>query len=107
VANNKVQQNYIGLNAAGTAALGNATGIEINSASSNVLGGIGASYRNFISGNSRSGILVHGAGATANEARNNQVGLKPDNTTLKNGGTAIRVFDGGRLKLSDENQVRA
>jgi hypothetical protein len=104
---NIVLGNYIGLDLTGKLALGNATGIEINGAPANVLGGVGVYYRNFIAANSGNGILVHGTGATANEAHNNWVGLKSDNTYLKNGGPAIRVFGGGQLKLSDENRVRA
>ena len=51
--NNVVQGNYIGLNAAGTAALQNGSGIEItNSAQSNTIGGTGAGAGNVISGKS-------------------------------------------------------
>jgi titin len=104
---NIVRGDYIGLDLTGKLALGNATGIEINGAPSNVLGGNDGNYRNFIAANSGNGILVQGSGATANEARNNQVGLKSDNTNLKNGGPAIRVFGGGQLIMFPNNRVRA
>lgn len=107
VVNTQVYSNYIGLDQTGKIGLGNATGIEINGAPLNVLGGSDGNYRNFIAANSGTGILVHGVGATANEARNNQVGLKSDNSNLKNGGPAIRVFSGGQLRLFNDNRVRA
>ena len=61
-----MQGNYIGLNAAGTAALGNTqSGISISSgATNNTIGGTAAAARNVISGSTGSAnILVNGNGA--------------------------------------------
>jgi CSLREA domain-containing protein len=57
---NKVEGNYIGTDAAGTADLGNTgSGVRIEgSASSNTVGGTGAAARNVISGNSGDGVLI-------------------------------------------------
>ena len=52
-----VENNLIGTNAAGTAALGNGTGIGIN-CSDSTFGGTTASARNVISGNTGRGILM-------------------------------------------------
>ena len=58
---NVVQGNYIGLNAAGTAAVKNSNGsqnigVNIGNASNNVIGGDTAAARNVISGNSGNGV---------------------------------------------------
>jgi hypothetical protein len=70
--NNAVQGNYIGLKAAGNAALSNSLGIRINMANSNVIGGETAAVRNIISGNWNVGIYV---GSSAdNLIQNNYIG---------------------------------
>ena len=73
--NNVVQGNFIGVNAAGTAALGNVNdGIIINSSSNNLVGGALAAARNVISGNGASGVYLTGASATANVIQGNYLG---------------------------------
>ena len=60
---NLVQGNFIGVDATGANALGNATnGISIDSASLNTVGGTTAGARNIISGNTNYGIEVFNAG---------------------------------------------
>jgi parallel beta-helix repeat protein len=72
---NLVQGNYIGVDATGTNALGNAiNGVSIQSASSNMIGGPIAGARNIISGNTNHGIEVFSAGATANVIQGNYIG---------------------------------
>jgi hypothetical protein len=56
VSNNSVQGNLIGTNSAGTAALANFDGIQIQG-SSNLIGGNTTAARNVISGNARHGIF--------------------------------------------------
>ena len=57
--NNLVQGNYIGVNAAGTAALPNESGIVFfNNAPNNTIGGSTAAHRNVVSGNRNIGILI-------------------------------------------------
>jgi hypothetical protein len=54
-----VAGNFIGLNAAGTGALANGTGITINGdATNNTIGGTLAGMGNVISGNNGNGVLV-------------------------------------------------
>jgi len=79
ISKNLIQGNYIGLNAAGTAAIANAySGIEINSGpSANVIGGIGGA-RNFISGNGNYGININN-GSSANVIQGNTIGLNGTN----------------------------
>jgi hypothetical protein len=51
-----IQGNYIGVNAAGTAAIGNAAGVVIDNTFSTRLGGPTAAERNVISGNTTNGV---------------------------------------------------
>ncbi|MFY9569866.1 MAG: HYR domain-containing protein [Blastocatellia bacterium] len=70
---NIIEGNFIGTNATGTFALGNAQdGVFINGGSNNTIGGTTAAARNVISGN-RNGIQLSGAG-TGNQVRGNFIG---------------------------------
>ncbi len=93
---NKVFGNYIGTNAAGTAAIPNGFGIEIFNATGNVIGAVG-SGRNVISGNDDDGISLNGIGAPGNnQIVGNYIGLQPDGTTpLGNGGDGIFIGNPG------------
>jgi uncharacterized repeat protein (TIGR01451 family) len=72
--NTIITANIIGLNAAGTAALGNAgVGVRILSAN-NTIGGNSAALRNIISGNSGAGVYLQGVGATGNSIKGNYIG---------------------------------
>jgi hypothetical protein len=60
--NNVIQGNFIGTNAAGTAAIGNGTyGIHILRAENNLIGGTVPGARNVISGNGDRGIFISGS----------------------------------------------
>jgi CSLREA domain-containing protein len=72
--NNKIQGNYIGANAAGTAAIGNKVGVAVQDLSNNFIGGTAAGEGNLISGNNEEGILIEGAGATGNQVQGNLIG---------------------------------
>ncbi|MFO1277688.1 MAG: DUF4347 domain-containing protein, partial [Sphaerotilus natans] len=87
-----VAGNTLGLNAAGTAALGNArAGLRVES-SGNTLGGTGSSARNIVSGNG-DGIVLSGGSASGNQILGNWVGLSAA------GSSAIgNTFDGIRLE---------
>jgi hypothetical protein len=68
--------NYIGVNAAGSASLGNlGNGISVVGAASNTrIGGVEAAARNIISGNATAGVLLSGAGVTTNQLFGNYIG---------------------------------
>ena len=70
--NNTVQGNYIGTDAAGTAALGNASGLSITG-SNNIIGGIGAGQANTIAFNSGTAIFVSETNAQGNSLRGNAI----------------------------------
>jgi uncharacterized repeat protein (TIGR01451 family) len=83
-----IDNNYIGTNAAGTAAEGNlALGIEVINSNNNTI------RRNLISGNAGHGIEVT-MGSTGTIIHTNFIGLASDFTTsLGNGGDGINVCD--------------
>ncbi len=72
---NLIEGNYIGVNAAGTAALGNtANGLDIKNEPSNTIGGTAAGAGNVISGNGQDGIILYGNGGY-NTVQGNLIGL--------------------------------
>jgi hypothetical protein len=84
---NTVAGNYIGANAAGSSALANGTGVEINgNATDNTVGGSTTAGRNLISGNTTAGIAISGIGTAANLVAGNDIGLDfTGQTSLANG----------------------
>jgi uncharacterized repeat protein (TIGR01451 family) len=72
-----VSNNYIGTSLAGTSAIGNGTGVSIDSASGNTIGTTTAG--NLITGNNGLGISISSADDTI--VRNNNVGLAADGDT--------------------------
>lgn len=77
-AENVVQGNLIGTNAAGTAAVANSLeGVRLT-APKNIIGGTTPATRNVISGNSRDGIRISGAAATENQIQGNFLGTRAD-----------------------------
>ena len=95
---NVVAGNYIGLNAAGAAAIGNlASGVELSagfygSPTANTIGST-TGGRNFISGNV-SGIQISGSGTNANVIVGNTIGMSPSGAVIANGDQGIVMFDG-------------
>lgn len=70
-----VSGNYIGLNAAGNAAIANSnTGVNITAGSNNTIGGLTSGERNVVSGNTNVGITLYQAGSN-NSVLGNYVGL--------------------------------
>jgi titin len=93
---NLVQGNYIGLNAAGSAALSNnGAGVVIAAgAQSNTIGsGSNAGGRNVISGNMYQGIVITDSGTNSNKVQGNIIGLNPTGTAaMGNQFEGIAVF---------------
>lgn len=78
---NVIQGNYIGLNAAGTAAAGNLNnGIVLFNASANLIGGPSPGARNVIAGNVGSGINLNAGGTTGNAIQGNYIGVNAAGT---------------------------
>ncbi|HZQ48204.1 MAG TPA: hypothetical protein VFC07_14405, partial [Verrucomicrobiae bacterium] len=95
VTNNVVQGNYMGINAAGTAAIANTiTGLYIVAgASSNLIGGTLAGAGNTFSGNLTYGIYISDLGTKSNLVQGNFIGTGPQGTTaIPNGFIGIRIW---------------
>ncbi|MDQ4126355.1 MAG: CSLREA domain-containing protein, partial [Actinomycetota bacterium] len=89
---NAVQGNYVGTNAAGTAAIPNSRGIALIG-SNNTIGGTTAGARNVVSGNDHTGIEVSGG---ENLIQGNFIGTDVTGQgDLGNGGIGVTVFDLG------------
>ena len=87
---NIVEGNYIGTNAAGTAALANNTGVIIEAdADNNTIGGTIAGAGNVISGNSNYGVAVTIPGTSGNEIEGNYIGTDFTGTVAVANGTGI------------------
>ena len=90
---NLVIGNYIGTNAAGTAAVANGfNGVVINLAPNNTIGGATAGARNIISGNNGDGVAITGATATGNQVIGNYIGLNATGTAaVANGFQGVEI----------------
>jgi len=93
--NNTVSGNYIGLNAAGTAALPNTwSGVNIyGGAAFNIIGGQSPGSGNVVSGNGYQGVAIADAGTTGNVVEGNYIGLNPGGTeAISNGWAGVDLF---------------
>ncbi|MFA6027606.1 MAG: Ig-like domain-containing protein [Patescibacteria group bacterium] len=96
---NKVQNNYIGTNSAGDAAVANNYGVVIYSgALSNYIGTDGdgtadATERNVISGNTNFGVYI--VGANSNRVAGNYIGLNAAGNAAVANAFGIMVYSGG------------
>ncbi len=93
-----VQGNFIGTDASGRVALGNAAnGVQVDSgAVKNTIGGTVAGASNYISGNQASGITLNGSGTADNLIAGNIVGANVSGTSaLPNSGWGVFLGDAG------------
>src|SRR5207302_1112710 len=92
---NLVEGNYIGTNAAGTAALGNSSNGSaaiLILTGGNTIGGTAAGAGNLISGNNKVGVLVYNAGSVGNTIQGNLIGTSASgNTAIANGDSGITI----------------
>ena len=76
---NSILGNVIGLGSDGTSIVSNTSdGIFLNNVSNQLIGGLGDSQRNVISGNAGNGVRIFGATSNANLLVNNYIGLSGD-----------------------------
>ncbi len=99
--NNLVQGNYIGINAAGLAPLGqNFNGIWIaGGANSNTIGGTAVGAGNVVSGNGDTGIEIQGSSSTGNLVQGNFIGTNAAGTA------AIGNLDGVIIEDAPGNTI--
>ena len=93
---NKVEGNFIGTNAAGSADLGNGgEGVEVFDASDNTVGGAQAAARNVISGNTDDGVEFQGD-TLGNEVLGNFIGTNAAGSAdLGNGDDGVHILGEG------------
>ena len=89
----QVQGNYIGVDASGSASLGNgADGIHIERSHSNTIGGAGSGAGNVISANAGDGVEIAFSEAVSNAIQGNAIGTDESAvTSLGNGGHGISL----------------
>ena len=95
---NVISGNYLGMNAAGSAALANQkSGIALFGGSQNLIGGTGAGAGNVLSGNGEYGIDIGNPVATGNLVQGNLIGLDATGTNgIGNGnGYGGLILEGG------------
>ncbi|MFO7889579.1 MAG: right-handed parallel beta-helix repeat-containing protein [bacterium] len=98
---NKIQGNYIGLNAAGDDTISNNSGINISS-NHNLIGGVAETEGNIISGNEGYGIYFYSA--DSNEVFGNIVGTTIDIDTLGgNGASGIYLYNSSCNSIGGED----
>jgi hypothetical protein len=99
---NLIQGNYIGTDVTGTVDLGNAqaiggSGVFIDTADNNTIGGTTAAARNIISGNGNPflspGVEIFDPGATGNLVQGNYIGLDSAGAALGNYGEGVVITD--------------
>jgi CSLREA domain-containing protein len=98
---NRIQNNYIGLNAGGTVAAPNSGfGVRICGSSNNI-GGAGSLEGNVISGNGGNGVEFLASGgyaATGNQLSHNRIGTDPTGVSgLGNAGNGVRIEADGNI----------
>jgi uncharacterized repeat protein (TIGR01451 family) len=99
---NSVQGNLIGTNASGNAALGNSgSGVDMNNAFNNIVGGTTPAARNVISGNvnlpngTGHGVVIGGSNAKGNLVQGNYIGTDATGLIkLGNGRGGVFIFNG-------------
>lgn len=102
---NTVQGNFIGTNAPGTTAIGNAgAGVLMNfTATNNQIGGTAAGTGNTIAGNGISGVVING-GSNANRVEGNFIGTNASGVAgLGNTGSGIVVANSANNRIGDAN----
>ena len=94
---NVIEGNYLGLNAAGTAAVSNLfAGVDISGgAQSNLVGGYTAGARNVIAGNNAGGVSIAGTNTSGNVVAGTYIGLNAAGTAaVGNNGSGVQLFNG-------------
>jgi hypothetical protein len=103
---NAIAGNYIGVDATGSVALGNAgNGIAIVGGSqNNRVGGAGAD-RNVISGNSFVGVTIQGAGSDSNVITGNYIGTDASGTVALGNSDGVQLVNGPAATVIEANVI--
>ena len=100
---NVVKGNIIGSDRTGTVAIGNGdSGVNLQNAFNNLIGGAGPEARNVISGNTYPGIEISGSEATGNVVAGNFIGTDGSGTAaLPNGGFGVSIDGAAANRIGD------
>ena len=100
---NIVQGNLIGTNPAGTAAIPNAIGVNVNAGSTNnIIGGSSPGARNIISGNTLRGVNLSDVGTSNNEVVGNYIGLDVSGTVAVANAVGINIVAGTSNRIGSD-----
>jgi hypothetical protein len=88
-----ITADYLGTNAAGTAAPANGNGVEIDSGASGTIGGTAAGAGNTISGNTNYGVWITGTNSDG-QVQGNKIGTTSDGTTRLGNNTGVFIAGG-------------
>jgi len=91
---NTVAGNYIGTNAAATAAIANAIGVLVQDSDTNTIGGTTGAARNVISGNTTDGVQLAGVDAIGNVVEGNRIGTNAAGDAALAHATGVRLENG-------------
>jgi uncharacterized repeat protein (TIGR01451 family)/CSLREA domain-containing protein len=95
-----IKGNLIGSDVTGSVAIGNTTGVLLGEeASSNTVGGLFGLSRNYINGNTASGIRLAGGATARNKIQHNYIGVTAANLPLGNGSHGIQLDAGAHDNL--------
>lgn len=105
--NNRIEGNYLGLDATGTNALGNTLSGVALTAANNVVGGTQAGAGNVISGNRQHGVIITDRTSTNNTVVGNLIGTAPDGTKpLGNALQGVAISDGRNNTIGGPGAAR-
>jgi parallel beta-helix repeat protein len=98
--NDVVQNEYVGVGAAGAAVANHGNGIEVRGGTQNTIGRNASMFpftnQNVISGNAGAGVLVHGGPQSGDSILGNYIGIQVNgDAPLGNGGNGVELFAGG------------
>ncbi|MCI0460030.1 MAG: hypothetical protein L0Z62_24015, partial [Gemmataceae bacterium] len=88
---NQVQGNYIGPNAAGTAAIGNGTGVSVQDSPNNIIGEKLGTGGNVIAASEGDGVNIFGSGATGNRVIGNYIGTNAAGTAALGNAAGVLI----------------
>ena len=93
--NNSVLGNWIGVTTGNTVIAGGQTGVYINNASNNVIGGVTSTARNIIGG-AGTGIYITGTNAQYNRVVGNLIGCGPVGELFPNDNYGVNIYQASR-----------
>lgn len=103
---NNIYCNYLGTNVAGTEAVANLhSGISIVDSAENIIGGAFPEELNLISGNSESGVNIHGSRSQNNVVDGNLIGTNAPGTATIANKTGISIRDASGNVLGGHGNV--